>query len=344
MTDRKRKFSQLSDRQQRRIAQHEIESEEDVQIPSSSEEADNPNDNNGSSPSSNEPPQRRQRVLSSEDESSPPIDQVVVPIHVEIEQSGDISIEIGEEQGADISDDDAYLFSDEDELDFLSDNEEEQNEDELTEKLRDFCLRHMRDYQTNELLQILRSNPHLSQLPKDHNDLYQTPNIVMPEPSPIEGGHYLHFGIKANLKFIELKNPNLKELTLHFSWDGVKLFKSSPTNIWPIVMYIEELPDEDVHLVGMFVGTSKPKNPNEFFHCLNEEIKEIQNSNFEAVVGATNRRCTLHGGCFTADVPAKTWALGNIHDFYTFFYQFDSCQSFSFKVNITFKNLLKKGF
>lgn len=88
---------------------------------------------------------------------------------------------------------------------------------------------------------------------------------TMPQPVEIEGGRYLHLGIKNNLKFVNISNPNTSHLTLDFSWDGVPLFKSPNTKIWPIVMSIKELPDAKVMLVGVFIGSSKPKIPKNTF-------------------------------------------------------------------------------
>lgn len=67
-------------------------------------------------------------------------------------------------------------------------------------------------------------------------------------------------------------NQQSEVLTLNFSWDGVRLFKSSnitPDNRPDIVMDIEELLNVDSMLVGLFIGESKPKKPNDFFHCFN---------------------------------------------------------------------------
>lgn len=294
----KRPFSELSDKQQRRIGLREMRDEDEKGVQFSS----------SSSSSESEQPCKR-RILSSDEECRMSDGE---RLNVEYDQVQDQreNIQENEENSDSSSSSSSYLFSEDDELDFLTDDSDDENNDQFIMNLRGFCLRKMPDSGTDELLKLLRSNPYLTYLPRNHNELYQSTEISIPQPAPIEGGHYLHFGIRSNLKLIEVENKNLNDLTLHFSWDGVRLFKSSATNIWPIVMHIEEIPELEVLLIGIFIGKVKPKNPNEFFHCLNKEIKDIQNSNFEVEVGEAGRKCVVHGGCFTADVPAKLWALG----------------------------------
>lgn len=202
--------------------------------------------------------------------------------------------------------DDPYLFSDDD----LLSEEDESEEDEGLKELKAFCLTNLNDDPCNKLLNILRDKFHLANVPRNARQLYGDNIQPMPQPVEIDGGRYLHLGIKNNLKFVNVTNPNISHLTIDFSWDGVRLFKSSKTNLWPLVMSIRELPEVDVMLVGVFIGESKPKNPNEFFFCFNEEAMDIADNQFKVEVGFEKKQCTVHNGCMIADTPAKTWALG----------------------------------
>lgn len=89
---------------------------------------------------------------------------------------------------------------------------------------------------------------------------HETPQERMPDPVSIKGGQYLDFGIRNNLKLIELRPtyPN----SLNFSWDAKCLC--------PLVMKVEELKDIEVLLVGVYIGDSNPLNPNEYFYCFNK--------------------------------------------------------------------------
>lgn len=269
-------FSQLSRKQQNRIAKRQIDEESEIDSSSSS-------DNEAEAEVS---------------ENSNGLDEISHNLsHNEHE------IQIMESD----NESDVALFSDDEIVDEDTDEDEEY---EGTALLRDFCMRHLpADSAVNELLKILRVIKHPERLPKNHDELYFTSEAPMPEPISIGGGHYLHFGIKANLKYVEIDNPQLEILTLNFSWDGVRLFKSSNTTLWPIVMDIEELPDVDVMLVGLFIGESKPKNPNEFFHCFNEECNDIKNSDFIVNVGLSKKPVKVRSDFCTADVPARLWAL-----------------------------------
>lgn len=322
MSGNKRKFSELSRKQQQRIVQQQIDEEEygeDIVGSSSSDEQStvsseaSPVNNLGS----------HQSMASNIDEGQHPNVPHVSSVHSAISYNegalpllnqGDaiepVSMDIDSEsrhEALDTDDEsDVVLFSDEDELESGSGEEGH----DITPQLRDFCSVHLpADSAVNQLLNILRNNPNLQGLPRNHNELYNTPTTQMEEPVNIGGGKYLHFGIKANLKYIEIDDPEITSLTLNFSWDGVRLFKSSNKALWPIVMHVEELPHLDVLLVGLFIGDTKPSNPNEFFHCFNEETKEIENNDFIVNVGVANKNVTVRSDFCIADVPAKTWAL-----------------------------------
>lgn len=213
------------------------------------------------------------------------------------------------EENNDSDEDINFIFSDDE---MLSDSDLLSSDDEGVPELKEFCMTHLNDGPTNGLLNILREKFHLEKVPKNVGELYGTLSTPMPDPVPIEGGHYLHMGIKNNLKYVDC---HLTHLTLNFSWDGVRLFKSSKTNIWPLVMAIEELPDIDVMLVGVFIGESKPNNPDEFFYCFNKEVMEIADSQYIVEVGPHKKRCTVSNSYMIADTPAKTWALGMYYTF-----------------------------
>lgn len=318
-----KKFSELSQKQQRRVVSRESSSSSSsspTQFPYLSEEQQNElalveiNEDLELHEQSSPISQHSNDVIMHEQSptstySNNDIQQDLLP--TDILQSGNdydnVEVQLSPSPHFDDEDEDEnYLFSDDD---FLSSSDEDESEGAVNQ-LRDFCMRHLKDDPTKQLLKILREGFHLENVPKNIDELYHTLNQSMPEPVDIEGGKYLHLGIRANLKFVELEHPNVTQLTLNFSWDGVRLFKSSNTNIWPIVMNIKELPNLDVMLIGIFIGNSKPKNPNEFFYCFNKELMEIADDRYEVEVGVSKKRCTIHNDYMTADTPAKTWALG----------------------------------
>lgn len=205
-------------------------------------------------------------------------------------------------------DDNRYIFSDDD-LDF-PDDEEADEEPVGHSVLADFCMRRLKDDGTTELLKIMKSTYQISNLPTTAAELFDTPQERMPEPVDIEGGQYLDFGIRNNLKLIELSETNIPQLTLNFSWDGVRLFKSSSKCLWPLVMKVEEMKDLEVMLVGLYIGDSKPQNANEYFYCFNKECKEIAQNNMLVEVGTNRTPCKVVIGNMIADAVARHWALG----------------------------------
>lgn len=293
-------FHNLSEEQQNEVALSEINQESSELMQNFPESASEHMTSHESSPISQDDSNISMHGQSPDVQSNVDIPQIDEQLNVSSSSNHD------NENESD-SDGDPYIFSDDD---FLEDDDESQ-EDDAVEELRDFCIKNLKDDPTNRLLKILRDKFHLDNVPKNVNDLYKTPTMTtMPKPIEIEGGQYLHLGIKNNLQFVNNIHPNLTHLTLNFSWDGVRLFKSSNVNIWPIVMDVQELPDLDVMLVGVFIGNSKPKNSNEFFYCFNKEIMEIADNHYEVEVGVEKKRCTIHNEYMIADTPATTWALG----------------------------------
>ncbi|XP_058128342.1 uncharacterized protein LOC131291487 [Anopheles ziemanni] len=60
------------------------------------------------------------------------------------------------------------------------------------------------------------------------------------------------------------------------SIDGLPLFKSSNTQLWPILIKVEELVDAPVMLVGVFGGQAKPENIEQYLRPLVLEVNDLQ--------------------------------------------------------------------
>lgn len=110
-----------------------------------------------------------------------------------------------------------------------------------------------------------------------------------------------------------LYNPH----NISFTWntDGVKLFKSSNFEIWPVYLSINELPlthrmrKENSLLVGLWFGNREPL-PSLFLDPICDELDDLKNGvNFE--VPDRNNIVTVKGRviCGTCDLPAKALFL-----------------------------------
>ena len=85
-----------------------------------------------------------------------------------------------------------------------------------------------------------------------------------------------YFGIEIKLKQkleYDLKNTLVDNvIPLDFNIDGLPLFKSSSTEVWPILVRSDVLIDDSPFMVGLFCGIGKP-DPLELF--LDNFIKEL---------------------------------------------------------------------
>lgn len=101
---------------------------------------------------------------------------------------------------------------------------------------------------------------------------------VMIDTDQLEA-EFSYLGIKQGLK--ACVNPLLhsnKILTLDFNIDGVKIKKSSPKTMWPILckVYYEPMPNiYKPFTVSVFYGNSKPKDNNKFFEPFVRELNDI---------------------------------------------------------------------
>ncbi|XP_076820738.1 uncharacterized protein LOC143466046 [Clavelina lepadiformis] len=123
---------------------------------------------------------------------------------------------------------------------------------------------------TNSLLTLLR--PHFPYLPKDSRTLLHTCRTY--DVNEIAGGHYHHFGIAKGIKSRLRRHQNLC-LCDQINIDGLPLFKSSTESFWPILGLTTQEKNAEPFVIGLWVGTSKPKDANAFLEKFVKEMHEI---------------------------------------------------------------------
>ena len=129
---------------------------------------------------------------------------------------------------------------------------------------------------TNALLHILKA--YHPELPRDKRTLLGTQTSY--DISSIGGGNYHHFGVK-NSVLTQLQNADIvlfhvTETYIQLNIDGLPLFKSSPLQFWPILGRLITPYISKPFLIGLFLGKSKPHDPNEFLQPLIEESRLLQ--------------------------------------------------------------------
>lgn len=180
----------------------------------------------------------------------------------------------------------------------------ESDKGSICEKLAHWACSHNIPHNViRELLEILRSN-HMD-LPKDPRTLLKTPRSENYEIKQLAGGQYHYIGLENSLSSA-LPQRNLAKLTMSINIDGIPLFRSSSTTLWPILALIDELREFGPFVLALFVGQTKPSSVHEY---LSDFIREMRNvlSNGLTVQGKTYQ-VILHA--FICDAPARSFLKG----------------------------------
>ena len=101
------------------------------------------------------------------------------------------------------------------------------------------------------------------------------------------------------------------DVTFTWNTDGVPLFKSSKTSMWPLYLGINELPYElrrqpdNLLLIGLWIGPKKPEMMT-FLDPFIESFKTLEKG-IHVTLNDSGEACTLRGFLIsgTADLPAK---------------------------------------
>ena len=187
----------------------------------------------------------------------------------------------------------------------------------LSDQIATWAIREkVKDTAVDKLLQLLK--PHHPDLPLTSRTLkntgHQPADIVT-----IAGGEYVHFGLLNGMKRFETEILALSVdvIDYHINVDGLPLFRSSSTQLWPILGKIVGL--QCPFMIGAFCGPSKPSNVNEFLHSFIEEATALQTQGL-TLQGITFRARPV---CFVCDAPAR--ALLKQTKSHTGYYGCDRC-------------------
>lgn len=157
----------------------------------------------------------------------------------------------------------------------------------------------------DDLLCLLRQR---SDLPKSTKTLLHTPSTKI-SPKPITNGAYLHFGIEKML--IESEYRYLREtseIVLQIGFDGVPLYKSSGTELWPLLGKHVGCKGAPIILIGLFAGVGKPGCVNSYFEDFTNEVEKLQRDG--VCVTADRLTKPFYVTNFIADTPARSFGAG----------------------------------
>ena len=176
------------------------------------------------------------------------------------------------------------------------------NDGTLSEKLADwvneFGIKHNA---VDKLLCLLQSAGH--RLPATARTLLKTPkDVVISEKS---GMQYAYLDICKQLsKFVkrlpQCSIENLEEFEISLNIDGLPLFKSSSTSLWPILCAVVNVIPVQVFPVAIVCGSSKPSDLMFLTDTVNDLIKFL-----DCGLMVDGKHFAIHLRCIVCDAPAK---------------------------------------
>ena len=145
------------------------------------------------------------------------------------------------------------------------DNQPSNNGDDISKEIAKWVLRNkITRTASDELLCILRKFGFQDELPKCTQTLVGTPRLCRTEAKC--GGDYAYLGLENGIKRILNEQPDLdlpqNHIDLTVNVNGLPVFKSSGSQIWPILCCLHKTTKPFV--VALYYGQSKPSNLEEF--------------------------------------------------------------------------------
>lgn len=158
----------------------------------------------------------------------------------------------------------------------------------------------------DSLLKVIKTDFGGSELPVTARTLMRTPLVKLPVRK-VSPGEYLHFGVKNGLISV-LKNipSDVTHLTIDFNCDGLPISKSSGKSLWPILGVCNEVIVHCVpFIIGIYYGTSKPTDANDFLKDFVQECKEL----ISCGIIYNCKHYTFACKRLISDFPAKSFVL-----------------------------------
>jgi len=173
-------------------------------------------------------------------------------------------------------------------------------EDQICQWAIQFNIKHNA---VNSLLSCLKNHKCFKHFPIDSRTLFGTPTQKSKEIRTVHPGIYYHFGLEFGIKKYAPTNSCCIEIAIVI--DGLPLSKSSGAQFWPILAYIMNIPKKMVFLVGLYYGTEKPHDSNDFLIDFVQDANNLITNGI--ILNNTNIKVSIK--LFTCDAPAKSYVL-----------------------------------
>lgn len=162
----------------------------------------------------------------------------------------------------------------------------------------------------NELLIALKKYG-VKSFPKDSRSFLKTSRHI--QVIPMGDGEYWHNGLKIVLEdFLNTVTVNEPmTLLLKFNIDGLPLYSSSKKQFWPILVSIHDFPTLQPGIIGIYSGSSKPSNLNEYLKHFVDELKCL----LDTGLFVNNFQITIGVHSFICDTPARSFIKGKFSSY-----------------------------
>ncbi|OXA38508.1 hypothetical protein Fcan01_26743 [Folsomia candida] len=200
----------------------------------------------------------------------------------------------------DIIDDDE-IISEPSSSDFSSDSEVEDNQ--INEELRKWAIENnVTNSATSSLLKILKKHSCFSELPADARSLLSTRrHFIKRDVLP---GAYAHFGLENGVKsYVNQLKVVPEVISLLIGIDGIPISKSSKSEYCPILASIFQDRNYKPFCVGIYQGSSKPNDQNEYLQDFVAECKQL----LQTGILVKNKLISVQIKGFICDAPARAF-------------------------------------
>lgn len=200
-----------------------------------------------------------------------------------------------------------YETSDDSENEVPSSSPNYYETESLRSRLKNWTLNyHISHSSLSALLLILQTHACFASLPLDARSLLSTPREVISKPVP--PGHYCHLGLETSLKKIwKFVREKFDSIELLINIDGLPLFKSSKTELWPILGIVSNVPSVRslVFPIGIYCGEAKPSKCSDFLADFVGEAKKLFTEGI--LINGQHMKVIIKG--FICDAPAKSFLM-----------------------------------
>lgn len=102
--------------------------------------------------------------------------------------------------------------------------------------------------------------------------------------------------------------PDIVYLNLNF--DGLSTFKSTKKEFWPILCNLYGKPEIEPFIVGIYYGSWKRKNLNEYLEDFVTEVHNILKNGIQISKEGITHTISIKIRCFICDSPARAFIKG----------------------------------